>query len=84
MILYLKKNPNLSIVIQGHTDDVGNNLDNQVLSESRAKTVKEYLISNDIVNILKSHGYGEQQPLVPNNSEEGRSINRRTSFRIIQ
>ena len=43
LIAYLQKNPNLQIEIQGHTDDVGNEMDNQILSEQRAKVVFEYL-----------------------------------------
>ena len=83
LTVYLKKNPSLQIEIQGHTDDVGNEIDNQILSEKRAKVVFEYL-SNKVENTLSYKGFGEMKPLVPNESTNGRMINRRTSFVIIQ
>jgi len=83
LISYLKKNPKLQIEIQGHTDDVGDEIDNQILSEKRAKVLFEYL-SNKVENTLSYKGFGEMKPLVPNESANGRMINRRTSFVIIQ
>jgi len=83
LISYLKKNPKLQIEIQGHTDDVGDEIDNQILSEKRAKVVFEYL-SNKVENTLSYKGFGEMKPLVPNETTNGRMINRRTSFVIIQ
>ena len=83
LIGYLKKNPNLKIEIQGHTDDVGNEIDNQVLSKQRAKTVLEYLKIR-ISNSLSYKGFGESVPLESNTTKKGRAINRRTSFVIIQ
>ena len=77
LIAYLIKNPNLMIEIQGHTDNVGNEKDNQVLSQQRAKVVFEY-ISAKVENNLTYKGFGESQPLGDN-----RRINRRTSFVII-
>jgi len=76
LINYLKKNPNLQIEIQGHTDDVGNETENQILSEQRAKVVYEYL-SHKVNNLLKHKGFGESFPLGDN-----KKINRRTSFII--
>jgi outer membrane protein OmpA-like peptidoglycan-associated protein len=77
LIAYLKKNPNLQIEIQGHTDDVGNEIENQRLSEQRANVVFVYL-SPKVNNTLRHKGFGESQPLGDN-----RKINRRTSFVII-
>ncbi len=76
LIAYLKKNPKLHIEIQGHTDDVGNEMDNQILSEQRAKVVFEYLTAK-LKNKLTYKGFGESQPL-----GENREKNRRTSFVI--
>ncbi len=76
LITYLKKNPNLQIEIQGHTDDVGSKIDNQILSEQRAKVVFEYL-SAKVENKLTYKGFGESQPL-----GEDKGKNRRTSFVI--
>ena len=77
LIAYLKKNPNLQIEIQGHTDDVGNEIENQLLSEQRASVVFEYL-SPRVNNTLSHKGFGESQSLGNN-----RKINRRTSFIIV-
>jgi len=78
LLAYLKKNPNLQIEIQGHTDDVGNEMDNQILSQQRAKVVFEYL-STKVRNKLTYQGFGENHPL-----GENREKNRRTSFVIFQ
>ena len=75
------KNPNLQIEIQGHTDDVGSDFDNLILSEKRAKAVYDYIIIK-LENKLSYTGYGESKPLAPNESENGRELNRRTSFVI--
>ena len=76
LIAYLKKNPNLQIEIQGHTDDIGNEIDNQILSQQRAKVVFEYL-SAELENKLTYKGFGESQPLGLDKKR-----NRRTSFVI--
>jgi len=76
LIYFLKKNPNVQIEIQGHTDDVGREMDNQILSQQRAKTVFEYL-SAKVQNKLTYKGFGESQPFSDNKAE-----NRRTSFVI--
>jgi len=83
LISYLKKNPNLQIEIQGHTDDVGDENDNQILSEKRAKVAFDYL-SSKVENSLTYRGFGEAKPLMLNESANGRMINRRTSFVVIQ
>ncbi len=77
LIAYLKKNPDLKIEIQGHTDDVGSKIENQRLSEQRAIVVFEYL-SPKVNNTLRYKGFGESQPL-----GEDREENRRTSFIIV-
>ncbi|TDQ11955.1 OmpA family protein [Pedobacter metabolipauper] len=79
----LKNNPNLQIEIQGHTDNVGNVLQNEKLSLNRAKAVYDYLIQQKIsAERLIYKGYGEKKPIVPNDSEAQRKQNRRTSFII--
>ncbi|WP_183573313.1 OmpA family protein [Mucilaginibacter sp. X5P1] len=84
LIEFLNQNPNVRIEISGHTDDVGNDQLNQVLSENRAKAVYQYLISSGIKSQrLVYKGYGKTQPLVPNTNDENRSKNRRTEFKII-
>lgn len=82
-VKFLNENPGVTVTIQGHTDDVGDNARNKTLSENRARGVMEYLVSKGIsADRLKSEGYGETKPKVPNNSPENRSQNRRTDFLI--
>lgn len=76
--------PTLKIEISGHTDNKGNANYNQVLSESRAKSVVDYLISKSIkADRLTFKGYGFTQPIATNDTDEGRQQNRRTEFKII-
>lgn len=80
----LKKNPRIKLEIQGHTDNIGTKEYNQKLSEKRADAVMEYLIKNGISpERLRSKGFGETKPIATNNTEEGRSKNRRTEFLMI-
>ena len=81
--VYMFKYPDLVIEIQGHTNDIGNQNDNQVLSENRAKIVYEYLISAGVEkDRINYFGFGESKPVVSNDTELGRAKNRRTSFLI--
>jgi len=85
LLIYLNKNPQIKISIEGHTDNVGEEKKNQILSENRAIAVYNYLIQNKInKNRLSYKGFGEENPLLSNETENGRMINRRTSFKIIQ
>jgi outer membrane protein OmpA-like peptidoglycan-associated protein/tetratricopeptide (TPR) repeat protein len=84
LLEFLTYNPTVHIEISGHTDDVGNDQLNQVLSENRAKSVYQFLITNKIdPSRLVFKGYGKTQPVVPNTSDESRKKNRRTEFKII-
>jgi len=84
LIDFLTVNPSLHIEISGHTDNVGNDQANQVLSENRAKAVFAYLINNKIdPSRLVYKGYGKTEPIAPNDTDEGKSKNRRTEFKII-
>ncbi len=88
---YLKNNESVSIKILGHTDSKGSNLYNNKLSYLRAERVKKYLVSVGIEkNRLSVEGMGEKQPIVSNtnpdgtDNQEGRRLNRRVEFIIIQ
>lgn len=84
LVDFLTLNPTLHIEISGHTDDVGNDASNNTLSENRARSVYQYLISNKIAaDRLVYKGYGKTQPIAPNTTDEGRQKNRRTEFKII-
>ena len=64
--------------IQGHTDDVGNEANNLSLSQKRAQTVFDYLVSKGVNGSrLKAVGYGEAQPKFDNKTADGRAQNRR-------
>jgi outer membrane protein OmpA-like peptidoglycan-associated protein len=81
---FLKLNKKMKIAIHGHTDSVGDDYQNQLLSEERAESVYKYLISLGIGADRLSHkGFGETKPIASNNTEEGRAKNRRTEFVII-
>lgn len=81
--LFLQENPSVEIMIQGHTDNEGNDQLNLELSERRAKGVMNYLVSQGIdEKRMKAKGFGETQPKVPNTSEANKAQNRRTDFVI--
>lgn len=81
---FLKRNSNLEVVLQGHTDNVGNAKDNLVLSELRAGSVYNYLIELGVAKERLSYkGFGSDRPVADNNTEEGRLQNRRTEFLVI-
>ena len=83
--LFLNENPTLKISIEGHTDNIGNDSDNQQLSENRSKAVFDYLVRRGIgINRMDYKGFGESVPIESNNTEDGRARNRRTEFVIIE
>jgi outer membrane protein OmpA-like peptidoglycan-associated protein len=76
--------PSLKIEISGHTDNIGSAAYNKTLSENRAKAVVDYLIKKGISsNRLSFVGYGFDQPIASNDTEEGRQQNRRTEFKVV-
>ncbi len=80
---FLKENPTITVMIQGHTDDVGDDNKNLELSEQRAQGVKDYLVSLGVAKArLTAKGFGETVPKVPNDSDTNRAMNRRTDFVI--
>jgi outer membrane protein OmpA-like peptidoglycan-associated protein len=85
IVKFMNDNPAIRIEIAAHTDDVGSNEHNFRLSNKRAASVVSYLTENAIPQErLQSKGYGELQPIVPNDSEENRAKNRRVEIRIIE
>ena len=81
---FLKRNPDLKVELAGHTDNVGNDNYNLKLSSDRAESVKQALISNGIEEArLTAKGYGATKPIVANDTEEHRALNRRTEMIII-
>lgn len=76
--------PEGTIIIEGHTDNVGNPASNKTLSENRAKTVRDYL-KTKLKGVYKFQikGFGESQPVAPNNTDENKQKNRRVEILVI-
>jgi outer membrane protein OmpA-like peptidoglycan-associated protein len=73
--------PGLNLKVEGYTDNVGTEDYNQKLSEKRAETVRDYLISNGImIDDIAAVGYGAQYPVAPNTTAAGRAQNRRVQL----
>jgi outer membrane protein OmpA-like peptidoglycan-associated protein len=78
-------NPKIKVEIGGHTDSVGNDAFNLKLSQSRAESVRNYLIKRGISSDrMVPKGYGENVPIADNRTEAGRSQNRRVEFVITE
>lgn len=83
LVDFLSLNKSLRIEIGGHTDNQGVDSYNQLLSEKRAKSVVDYLISHQITaDRLKWVGYGRSKPIADNKTNEGRAQNRRTEVKV--
>jgi hypothetical protein len=84
LVEFMTDNPGIRIEIEGHTDDVGTDEYNNDLSMKRARSVFDYLSVHGISEQRLSYiGYGESRPVSSNESDEGRSLNRRTEIRIM-
>ncbi len=82
---FLTENPALRVEISGHTDNVGAAAYNKQLSEKRAQSVYEYLVTSGIDSKrLITKGYGPERPVSTNETEDGRQANRRIEFKIIR
>ncbi|KJD36607.1 cell envelope biogenesis protein OmpA [Tamlana sedimentorum] len=81
----LKEYPTAKFTVEGHTDSVGSEKLNQRLSDSRANSVKEYLISHGIDAFrLSALGYGESKPIDTNKTRAGRANNRRVEINLVK
>lgn len=80
---FMQNNPQISIEIIGHTDNIGSEQYNLELSQNRAEEVKRFLCSKGVLaSRIKCIGKGESEPLMSNDTEEGRALNRRTELKI--
>ena len=80
----LTLNSDLHIELAAHTDDVGSDSYNDRLSQRRGETVRQYIVSRGIEpERIVAKGYGKRHPLVANDSEEHRAMNRRVEFKIL-
>ena len=83
VVRLMKADESLMIDIDGHTDSQGSDESNQVLSDNRAGSVKNYLTSKGVEETrLKSAGYGETKPVADNATAAGRAKNRRTEMTV--
>ncbi|MBO4282918.1 MAG: PD40 domain-containing protein [Bacteroidales bacterium] len=82
---FMTRNPQVKVIIAGHTDNMGTDAYNQTLSESRAKTAVDYLVEKGIERSrMTSKGYGKTRPIDTNDTDEGRQHNRRVEFIIVK
>lgn len=80
----LAEYPDSLIDVYGHTDSTGSDTYNQTLSENRARTVANYLISRGVsASRVRSQGFGETMPVTTNDTAEGRTKNRRVEIKIV-
>ena len=83
LLQYLRGNPKREIIIEGHTDSVGNAVDNKQLSLRRAQAVKDFLTSQGIAESrIEARGFGEEVPVATNTTNAGRKLNRRVEIII--
>ena len=81
---WLKANPTVKVELSGHTDNVGAKDYNKKLSRDRAQSVLDYLVSKGVSpQRLNAQGYGMEQPITDNDTEESRAMNRRVEFRVV-
>lgn len=81
---YMRAHPRLRVRIEGYTDSVGSQGYNQQLSEARAQSVANAMIARGVgAGRMTVIGYGEANPVAPNNTEYGRQQNRRVNFVIL-
>jgi outer membrane protein OmpA-like peptidoglycan-associated protein len=70
--------------VEGHTDSIGSDEYNQDLSDRRARTVRDYLISRGVdARRISAVGFGESKPVAPNDTPENRALNRRVEVRFL-
>ena len=85
LVDYLQRKADDKIEIGGHTDNIGSEAKNKILSLERAKSIVAYLMSKGIdAARLTAKGYGSMEPIEENNTEAGRQKNRRSEVKILE
>ena len=85
LLKFLNDQQNIKIEVGGHTDNKGKKEDNLKLSQARADAVVQYLIIKGVDRLkMVSQGYGDEQPLAPNDSPPNMQLNRRVEFKILE
>ncbi len=80
---YLKENPTAKLIIEGHTDNIGDHEHNKVLGQKRADLIAKKFTDAGVTNKIETVSYGEQKPLASNNTEEGKAANRRVDIYVM-
>ena len=84
LVMLLNENPAMKVQISGHTDNIGKKEDNLILSLNRAKAVTAYLTGKGIgAGRLLPKGFGDSKPMATNDTEQGKSLNRRTELNVV-
>ncbi len=84
LVKLMNENPTLRILLEGHTDVIGDKQANVELSQNRVNSVKQYLVDNGIeTNRIETKGWGSAKPVNTNGTDQERSLNRRVEFRIL-
>jgi OOP family OmpA-OmpF porin len=83
LVQVMKDYPDLKVVIEGHTDNIGTAEFNKELSQKRADAVKQYMVEKGIdANRITAKGFGFERPIASNDTEEGRQKNRRVEAAV--
>jgi OmpA-OmpF porin, OOP family len=83
LVAEMRKWPQDTVVIEGHTDSIGSDAYNMALGQRRADAVRSYMVEQGIApNRITAISKGEREPLVPNDTPANRKLNRRAEFRI--
>ena len=82
----IKQHPEiLKLEVQGHTDTSGSKIRNKILSKARAEAVRKALTKRGVdAKVLEAKGYGQDEPIADNATEDGKAKNRRVQFKILE
>ena len=85
LVAVLKAYPNVNVALEGHTDNTGDPTANKKLSLDRATAVKDAMVNGGIdASRISASGYGQENPVAPNETEEGRAKNRRLEMVVLK
>jgi outer membrane protein OmpA-like peptidoglycan-associated protein len=85
LVAVLKAYPTVSVALEGYTDSTGDPIANKTLSLARAGAVKRLMVKGGIVESrISSAGYGQENPVASNDSEQGRAMNRRLELVVVK
>ncbi len=84
LVEFMVVDPNVTLVVKGHTDSTGDPVENLALSQRRAEAVRSYMAERGVNEFrLEAQGLGDSVPLADNTTDEGRQRNRRIEFELV-